>query len=96
MIHHLEFYTEGELTTIILRSAQVLGVEIDPEGARELARRSRGTPRLANRLLKRVRDFAQVKYQGRITGEVACLPWICWRWIKTVWIRPTGCCCGPL
>ena len=73
VIHHLEFYTEGELTTIILRSAQVLGVEIDPEGARELARRSRGTPRLANRLLKRVRDFAQVKYQGRITGEVACL-----------------------
>ena len=58
VIHHLEFYTEGELTTIILRSAQVLGVEIDPEGARELARRSRGTPRLANRLLKRVRDFA--------------------------------------
>ena len=73
VIHHLEFYTEGELTTIILRSAQVLGVEIDLEGARELARRSRGTPRLANRLLKRVRDFAQVKYQGRITGEVACL-----------------------
>ena len=73
VIHHLEFYTEGELTTIILRSAQVLGLEIDPEGARELARRSRGTPRLANRLLKRVRDFAQVKYQGRITGEVACL-----------------------
>ena len=73
VIHHLEFYTEGELTTIILRSAQVLGVEIDPEGARELARRSRGTPRLANRLLQRVRDFAQVKYQGRITGEVACL-----------------------
>ena len=73
VIHHLEFYTEGELTTIILRSAQVLGVEIDPEGARELARRSRGTPRLATRLLKRVRDFAQVKYQGRITGEVACL-----------------------
>ena len=73
VIHHVEFYTEGELTTIILRSAQVLGVEIDPEGARELARRSRGTPRLANRLLKRVRDFAQVKYQGRITGEVACL-----------------------
>ena len=73
VIHHLEFYTEGPLTTIILRSAQVLEVEIDPEGARELARRSRGTPRLANRLLKRVRDFAQVKYQGRITGEVACL-----------------------
>lgn len=73
VIHHLEFYTEPELTTIILRSAQVLGVEIDREGAQEMARRSRGTPRLANRLLKRVRDFAQVKYQGKITGEVASL-----------------------
>ena len=72
-------------------------MEIDPEGARELARRSRGTPRLANRLLKRVRDFAQVKYQGRITGEVACLALDLLEVdIKTVWIRPTGCCCGPL
>ncbi len=71
VIHHLEFYTVEELTTIVKRSAQVLDVEIDDEGAVELARRSRGTPRLANRLLKRVRDFAQVKYDGRITGEVA-------------------------
>ena len=71
MVHHLEFYTERELETIILRSAQVLGVEIEPKGALELARRSRGTPRLANRLLKRVRDFAQVKYNGRITEEIA-------------------------
>lgn len=71
VIHHLEFYTEKELETIIVRSAQVLGVEIDEKGAMELARRSRGTPRLANRLLKRVRDFAQVKYNGRITQEVA-------------------------
>ncbi len=55
----------------MLRSAQVLGVEIEPGGALELARRSRGTPRLANRLLKRVRDFAQVKYEGRITREIA-------------------------
>src|SRR5699024_4554140 len=61
----------GELTTIIRRSAVVLGVEIDEKGAAELARRSRGTPRLANRLLKRVRDFAQVKYDGRITEDVA-------------------------
>ena len=60
VVHHLEYYTVQELTTIILRSAEVLGVEIDREGADELARRSRGTPRLANRLLKRVRDFAQV------------------------------------
>ena len=71
VVHHLEFYTERELETIILRSAQVLGVEIEPKGALELARRSRGTPRLANRLLKRVRDFAQVKYNGRITEEIA-------------------------
>lgn len=71
VIHHLEFYTVEELTTIILRSAKVLGVEIDRDGARELARRSRGTPRIANRLLKRVRDFAQVKYDGKISSEVA-------------------------
>ena len=71
VIHHLEFYTEEELTTIILRSAQVLQVEIEEKGAVELAKRSRGTPRLANRLLKRVRDFAQVKYDGVITEEVA-------------------------
>ena len=71
VVHHLEFYTEEELKTIVLRSAQVLGVEIDPKGAMELARRSRGTPRLANRLLKRVRDFAQVKYDGKITEEIA-------------------------
>lgn len=71
VIHHLEFYTEKELQTIILHSARVLGVEIEPSGAEEMARRSRGTPRLANRLLKRVRDFAQVKYDGRITGEAA-------------------------
>ncbi len=71
VIHHLEFYTEEELRAIVLRSAQVLGVEIEPGGALELARRSRGTPRLANRLLKRVRDFAQVKYEGRITREIA-------------------------
>ena len=71
VIHHLEFYTVGELSTIILHSAKVLGVRIDEQGANELARRSRGTPRLANRLLKRVRDFAQVKYNGVITQEVA-------------------------
>lgn len=71
VVHHLEFYTEEELQTIIVRSAQVLGVEIDEKGALEMARRSRGTPRLANRLLKRVRDFAQVKYDGIITEKVA-------------------------
>lgn len=71
VVNRLEFYTEEELKTIILRSAKVLGVEIDEKGALEMAKRSRGTPRLANRLLKRVRDFAQVKYEGVITEEVA-------------------------
>lgn len=71
VVHRLEFYTEKELQSIIMRSAVVLDVEIEPNGALEIARRSRGTPRLANRLLKRVRDFAQVKYDGIITEEVA-------------------------
>lgn len=71
LIQRLDFYTVQELQVIILHSARILGVEIDPEGARELARRSRGTPRLANRILKRVRDFAQVRYDGAITGQVA-------------------------
>ncbi len=71
VISHLEFYSYEELKTIILHSARILNVEIDPDGAMQLARRSRGTPRLANRLLKRVRDFAQVKYDGRITSDVA-------------------------
>lgn len=70
VVQKLEFYTPEELKVIVLRSAQVLEVEIEDEGAMEIARRSRGTPRLANRLLKRVRDFAQVKYQGVITKEV--------------------------
>ncbi|MCI5480040.1 MAG: Holliday junction branch migration DNA helicase RuvB [Lachnospiraceae bacterium] len=71
VVHRLEFYNTEELKTIILRSADVLGVSIEEKGAYELARRSRGTPRQANRLLKRVRDFAQVKYDGIITEEVA-------------------------
>ena len=71
VICKMDFYTEDELKSIILRSAKVLGVEIDDAGACEMARRSRGTPRLANRLLKRVRDFAQVQYDGRIDYEVA-------------------------
>lgn len=71
VVQKLEFYTPKELSVIVTRSAGVLGVEIDPLGAAEIARRSRGTPRLANRLLKRVRDFAQVKYNGIITKEVA-------------------------
>ena len=71
VVHRLEFYTIEELKTIILRSAKVLQVDIEEQGALEMAKRSRGTPRLANRLLRRVRDFAQVKYDGVITKEVA-------------------------
>ncbi|MCI6795244.1 MAG: Holliday junction branch migration DNA helicase RuvB [Lachnospiraceae bacterium] len=73
VVQHMEFYTVQELTEIVLRSAAVLQVEIDEKGAEELARRSRGTPRLSNRLLKRVRDFAMVQFDGKITEEVASL-----------------------
>ena len=72
VVHKLDFYSREELVQVLLRSAKVLKVELDEEGAMEMARRSRGTPRIANRLLKRVRDFAQVKYDGKITSEVAC------------------------
>lgn len=71
VIHRLEFYSTEELKLIIMHSARILQVEIEEKGAEELARRSRGTPRLANRMLKRVRDFAQIKYDGIITEEVA-------------------------
>ena len=71
MVQRMDFYSPEELSIIVKRSAKVLGVEIEDSGAYEIARRSRGTPRLANRLLKRVRDFAQVKYDGVITKAVA-------------------------
>ncbi len=71
MIHRMEYYDIDELCSIITQSAKVLDVEVDKKGALEMARRSRGTPRLANRILKRVRDFAQVRFDGRITEEVA-------------------------
>jgi Holliday junction DNA helicase RuvB len=71
IVDHLEFYSTAELEQIIRRSAGVLNVTIDEKGCLELARRSRGTPRLANRLLRRVRDFAQVRYDGTITDRVA-------------------------
>ena len=71
MMHHMEFYTNSELQQIIMHSARMLNVEIEVKGAAEIAKRSRGTPRLANRLLKRVRDFAQVRYDGIITEGVA-------------------------
>ena len=71
VIHRLEFYSVEELTKVVLHSAQILKVDVETEGALEIARRSRGTPRLANRMLKRVRDFAQVMYDGVVTQEVA-------------------------
>jgi Holliday junction DNA helicase RuvB len=71
IVHRLEFYTTEELALIVGRSARILGVEMSPDGATEIARRSRGTPRIANRLLRRVRDFAQVLGDGAISAELA-------------------------
>jgi Holliday junction DNA helicase RuvB len=71
IVHRLDFYTESDIEEIVRRSARILGVALDDEAARELARRSRGTPRVANRLLRRVRDYAEVRADGRITPEVA-------------------------
>jgi Holliday junction DNA helicase RuvB len=71
IIQHLDFYSQKDLEIIIHRSAEILGVEIEASGARELARRARGTPRIANRLLRRVRDYAEVDYDGRVTQAVA-------------------------
>ncbi len=71
IVQRLEFYSEDELSAIVSRAAGILGVEIDATGGREIARRSRGTPRIANRLLRRVRDYAMVKADGRVSGEVA-------------------------
>lgn len=73
IVQRLEFYNEADLSSIVQRAAEILGMPIDPEGAFEIARRARGTPRIANRLLRRVRDFAQVKGQGRITRAIADL-----------------------
>ena len=71
IVHRLDYYTEQDIHEIVLRSARILGVQIDPAAASEIARRSRGTPRVANRLLRRVRDYAQVRADGRISVEVA-------------------------
>jgi holliday junction DNA helicase RuvB len=71
IVHHLRFYAQEDLARIVTRAARILGVEVEGEGAAEIARRARGTPRVANRLLRRVRDFAQVEADGRITGAVA-------------------------
>jgi Holliday junction DNA helicase RuvB len=71
IVHRLDFYTEADILEIVVRSARILGVEIDPDAAGEIARRSRGTPRVANRLLRRVRDYAQVRADGHVTVEIA-------------------------
>jgi Holliday junction DNA helicase RuvB len=71
IVHRLDFYADGDIQEIVRRSARILGVAIDDEARREIARRSRGTPRVANRLLRRVRDFAQVRAAGEITAPVA-------------------------
>jgi Holliday junction DNA helicase RuvB len=71
MVYHMEYYSDDELTSVVRRSAGILGVEADEEGSAEIARRSRGTPRVANRLLRRVRDFAQVEGDGRLNQEIA-------------------------
>ncbi len=71
IVHRLDFYTDADIEEIVRRSARILGVALDADAARELARRSRGTPRIANRLLRRVRDYAEVRADGRITMDVA-------------------------
>src|SRR5215211_2577334 len=71
IVFHLDFYTQKDLEIIAHRSAEILGVEMEASGASEIARRARGTPRIANRLLRRVRDYAEVEYDGRVTREVA-------------------------
>jgi len=71
IVQRLEFYNTDDLTSIVQRSARILGLDLQPDGAREIARRSRGTPRIANRLLRRVRDYAEVKSSGQITRETA-------------------------
>ena len=72
MVYHLEFYTPEELVQVLQRSAKILGMAVDLEAARAIAERSRGTPRIANRLLRRVRDYAQVKANGKISKDIAC------------------------
>jgi Holliday junction DNA helicase RuvB len=71
IVHRLDFYAERDILEIVIRSARILGVRIDPDGAKEIARRARGTPRVANRLLRRVRDYAQVRADGHVTLAVA-------------------------
>ncbi len=84
IVHHFDFYSEEDLNTIVRRSAELLNIKIDDTGAIEISRRSRGTPRIANRLLRRVRDYAQVKGNNEITGEIAVLA------LNALGIDPSG------
>ena len=86
VVNHMEFYTVDELKHIIVNSAKVLGVEIDDKGAYEMARRSRGTPRLANRLLKRVRDLRRSSMTAKSPMMWQALRWTFWKWTSTDWI----------
>lgn len=88
----LEFYSAEELTDILIRSARVLKIKVDHEGAAEIARRSRGTPRLANRLLKRVRDFAEVKRREPLTVKRRIRPSSFWKWMSWGWTAWIGAC----
>ena len=89
-VARLDYYDPDDLDAIIRRSATILGVTLEPAGAGEIARRSRGTPRIANRLLKRVRDFAEVRADGRVTLEAARAGWPCSAWTTWGWTRSTG------
>ena len=89
IIFNLDFYRIEDLQTIVNRSAGILGVEIDDNGAHEIARRSRGTPRIANRLLRRVRDFAEVDHDGKITEPIANDASTAWRSIRTASMKWT-------
>ena len=93
ILHRLEFYTPEDLHRIVVRSAKILGIAMDDAGAAEIARRSRGTPRVANRLLRRVRDYAEVRAEGHITLEVARDALPCSAWTSTAWMKSTATCC---
>jgi len=90
IIQRLQYYPREDLATIVARSSDILEVPCTEKGADEIARRSRGTPRVANRLLRRVRDYAQVRADGTIDAEVADARCGCWRWTSTGWTRWTA------
>ena len=92
IVHRLDFYTAADLLKIVLRSAKILGIAIEEEGAAEIARRSRGTPRVANRLLRRARDYAEVRAGGKITVRRRARRWPCWAWTNTAWTKWTATC----